>query len=382
MPTHHQEGLFRALALRTDLRVVYDHALTAERRQMGWDVACSGYEFRLLHPKRKVREATAIAWAERDRLHVINGIWAEPAFAAALIVLAASGARFAIYAEAPTDRKFLGVEHRRSPARRVLRSAFGRWVANRATGLLAVSHLASNYYSELGFRARQLYPFGYFRDLPLPSSRDHRTDILDVVFVGRLDYGKGVDILLEAIRPLMSDDRSLRVTLIGEGPDANRIAGVVGANRMADRIVLQGVLPSGQIHQRLVQADLLVLPSRGDGWGMVINEAFAAGIPVIASDRCGAADLICHGVNGYVFRSEGVDDLRSCLRAFLSADRKQMRAAAAQTGSALRIPVVADYLVACLEHMSGHRAERPTAPWEDVVADLRCGRRPATIATS
>ena len=115
---------------------------------------------------------------------------------------------------------------------------------------------------------------------------------------------------------------------------------------------------------------MLVLPSRWDGWGLVINEAFAAGVPVIASDRCGGADLIVQGANGYKFRSESVDDLRTCLSAFLTSDQKQMRAAALRTGSTLAIPVVSEYLVACLEHMCGFREDKPVPLWEQVLQEL------------
>jgi hypothetical protein len=71
-----------------------------------------------------------------------------------------------------------------------------------------------------------------------------------------------------------------------------------------------------------------------------------------------------------VFRSEDAGDLRACLRAFMSCDQKGMRAAATRTSSALSIPVVVDYLVACLEHMTGIRSERPIAPWHQVVGEL------------
>ena len=50
----------------------------------------------------------------------------------------------------------------------------------------------------------------------------------------------------------------------------------------------------------MAAADVLVLPSRFDGWGAVVNEALMVGTPVICSDRCGASDVIENGRNGYV----------------------------------------------------------------------------------
>ena len=365
MPSFYQDDLFRTVARKVDLRVVYDHSLTSDRRELGWSDVCTVYDFHVLDPKRKMREAVGLARSERDRLHIVNGIWAEPAFAAAAMTLGMAGTRFAIYAEAPNQHIS------RSGAMRVLRRALGAWIASRASGLLAVSHFATEYYGDLGFDAKQLYPFGYFRESAPAPPVSTTTDFLDFVFVGQLIHRKGIDVLLEAIAPLLAETSNLRLSLIGAGPQRDQIVARLQTDGISERVVLEGVHPSAGMHRRLAQSDLLVVPSRWDGWALVINEALSAGTPVIASDRCGASDLICHGVNGYVFRSEDVRDLRACLRAFMVADREKMRAAAVQTSSALAIPVVAEYLVACLEHMSGLRAERPLAPWQRVVADLR-----------
>ncbi len=63
--------------------------------------------------------------------------------------------------------------------------------------------------------------------------------------------------------------------------------------------------------------DVFILPSAGPGetWGLSINEAMAAGKAIIASDRCGgAADLICEGENGYIFKAGDVEDLVSKMK--------------------------------------------------------------------
>ena len=110
---------------------------------------------------------------------------------------------------------------------------------------------------------------------------------------------------------------------------------------------------------------MLVLPSRWDGWGMVVNEAFSVGVPVIVSDHCGAADLVRSGVNGYVFRSGDASDLHHCLSDFLDkkSDWPRFRANAAETGGRISVEEVAPYLIRCLRHMTGSLDERPSPPW-------------------
>jgi glycosyltransferase involved in cell wall biosynthesis len=297
-------------------------------------------------------------------VHVINGIWAESAFAAAALVLGKARAKVSIYAECPD------ITVHRSMLRRSARTVIGRWMARHASGLFAVSHFASDYFARMGFPKDKIYPFGYFRAMPGGVTLSH-ADGIGLVYVGQLVHRKGIDVLLEAMAPLWAAYPNVNLRLIGVGSEHASIVAKVLQDGVAHRVMVEGSLPSSQIHEFLGRSSALVLPSRWDGWGLVVNEALSAGIPVIASDRCGAADMILHGVNGYVFRSEDVDSLRASLRALLEADDTQMRHAALVTSSALAIPVVSSYFVECLEHMCGLRSDKPTPPWEEVLSRLR-----------
>jgi glycosyltransferase involved in cell wall biosynthesis len=98
---------------------------------------------------------------------------------------------------------------------------------------------------------------------------------------------------------------------------------------------------------------------------MVVNEAFAVGVPVIASSQCGAGDLIQSGINGYVFRSEAAEDLRDCLRRFLNQREHwaAWRAAAERTAQTISVQAAAAYFVQCLRHMTEPSTPRPVPPW-------------------
>jgi glycosyltransferase involved in cell wall biosynthesis len=364
MPSFYQNDLFCDLAKKVDLRVVYDHGMTGDRRELGWSEPSGEYKTCVLESDQKIRHAMSIARSELDRVHIINGIWAESAFMAAAFVLGRASARFSIYAECPDDTV------RRSVMRRGARAVAGHWVAGRASGMFAVSHFAVDYFAALGFRRECIYPFGYFRSTPRVKV-DPSRETANLVYIGQLVHRKGIDILLQAVAPIARRFPDMRLSVIGMGPEYASISAKVRENGLANHVMFEGVKPSAHIHERLQQASVLILPSRWDGWGLVINEALAAGIPVIASDRCGAADLIVSGMNGYVFRSESVDSLRSCISAFLESDRAQMRAAALKTSSALTIPVVSDYFVDCLEHMCGQRNDKPAPPWQEALSCLQ-----------
>ena len=360
MPSFYQNDLFAELAKKVDLRVVYDHGLTDDRLLLGWREPTAEYCSSTLDRDRKLRHAIAIAQSEKNRVHVINGMWAEPAFMMATLVLGSTGTPFAIYAECP-DHTIS-----RSGLRRGARAVVGHWVSRQASGLFAVSHFARDYFGKFGVQEQHIYPFGYFRNAVAPRMAPD-SDNVSIVYIGQLVRRKGIDILLNAMAPLWPRFPGMRLRLVGVGPELASIVAKVQRDRLEGRVVLEGARSSSHIHELLARASLLILPSRWDGWGLVISEALSAGVPVIASDRCGAADLIVHGVNGYIFRSEDVESLRSVLSAFLSSDEGQMRAAAMRTGSALTIPLAAAYFVECLEHMCGCRADKPTPPWEEVL---------------
>jgi glycosyltransferase involved in cell wall biosynthesis len=239
-------------------------------------------------------------------------------------------------------------------------------VARHAAGVLAISHFAIDYYTRLGFCKERVYAFGYFRansDLPDNPERlvNKRTE---VIFIGQIIPRKGLDILLEAMLPLFTEYPSLCLTLVGDGEDIPTLRTRVHSLGLHERVALEGVIPSDQIQTRLAAADVLVLPSRWDGWGLVVNEAFSVGTPVIVSDRCGAADLIKQGVNGYVFRSENLEELRSCLRSFLNTGSwTTLKSAAARTGQAISTEIVTPYMIECLQHLTNGSGNRPIPPW-------------------
>ncbi len=365
MPSFYQDGLFNALSAsgKVDLEVVYARNLGQDREQLGWQSGTKIYPYQILSARpAALTDALRIARRARQRIHIINGIWAEPAFAAALCALGLLGSRFAIHSESPD----LG----QPPAalKKIMRARFGKWVARRAAGLFAVSHFAADFYSELGFNPRQIYPFGYFRagaDLTVEPAPPKNRAQVEIIFVGQLIHRKGIDILFSALQPLFAEHRELKLTLIGIGEAGAALKKQAADLRILERVEFIGARPSNEIPGRIAQAQVLVLPSRWDGWGLVVNEALAVGVPVIVSNRCGAMDLIQPGLNGFIFRSEDAEDLRRAVHQFLE-NRPQwsaMKAAAHMTGTAVSAENAAAYLIDCLRHLTQSSTVRPVPPW-------------------
>lgn len=113
-----------------------------------------------------------------------------------------------------------------------------------------------------------------------------------LLYVGRLEHEKGVDVLMRAMHNV-----SARLAVVGDGSMRAEL------ERLAPpgRVIFVGHVARDELSKWYAAADAFVLPSRSDVWGMVLNEAAAAGLPLVASDVAGAAyDLIEGGVNGYL----------------------------------------------------------------------------------
>jgi glycosyltransferase involved in cell wall biosynthesis len=364
MPSFYQGDFFRALfaSREIDLQVVFAKELTGDRLQLGWGQDLVGYNHRFLSSRHPVLDGIRLAWSQRHRVHVVNGMWAEPAFSSALATLALLRSTYLIHSEAPEP------DISRSLAKRFLRSSFGKFTARKASGVLCVSRLARDFFQGLGVPETSIYPFGYFRLIDQPPRsflHSKKNGTTEIVFIGQLVRRKGVDILIEAMRPLFKQHSSLYLRVVGGGELHTYLQSLVENLGLTKRVIFQGVVRFDEVPARLATADLLVLPSRWDGWGLVVNEALSAGVPVIVSDRCGAADLIDHGVNGYVFHSEDVNELRECVSNFLEAktDRSYLRANASEMGHKVSTEAAVPYFIACLKHNMGLVQEKPIPPW-------------------
>lgn len=132
-------------------------------------------------------------------------------------------------------------------------------------------------------------------------------------FCGQMIRRKGVDLLLSAFERLVVKGLDIGLLLVGrEAELPELLAGVTEPARV--RIRYEGFQPPDKLHIFFAQADAFVLPSRHEGWGVVINQALGAGLPVICSEAVGAGtDLVEEEVNGLRFAAGDVDGLQTCL---------------------------------------------------------------------
>ena len=126
---------------------------------------------------------------------------------------------------------------------------------------------------------------------------------------------KGVDLLLAAFSEL---GEAARLLLVGREADLPALLAALPAG-VRERCEYAGFQPPEALPRFFAQADVFVLPSRYDGWGVVMNQAIGAGLPVICSDMVGAGhDLVDEEVNGLKFRAGDAASLAAKMKRFLA----------------------------------------------------------------
>lgn len=138
--------------------------------------------------------------------------------------------------------------------------------------------------------------------LPLDPSQP-----LKVLFVGALSQHKGIGYLLNAVQNLGDQ---VKLTLVGRRFGTN-----ARVDEACNRWQWFETVPHQQILDVMMQSDVLVLPSLGEGFGLVVTEALAAGLPVVITPNVGAADLICHGREGFIVPTSSAEAIATHLSA-------------------------------------------------------------------
>lgn len=280
-PNVHQRALIDALrAAGHDVEVCYYGHYDAYRARLGW------VEPATLPPQeRRVRtlRAARAAIPDYDSRTVLLGGYSHPVFWANALRCALRRQPWALIAEKSQGRA------RSWPVRRLFGALVNRSaVAAFGLGPEAVDDLARGW----GIRRSKLAGFAYATPGTPAAPRPHAG--FRFVFAGALTRRKAADLLARAWAAYAPAHPEASLRLVGAGP-------LEGCFEGLPRVERWGVCPPERIDEALADCDCGILPSRFDGWGMVVAEYARAGLTLIATQTCGAAEpLIRPGRNGFI----------------------------------------------------------------------------------
>jgi glycosyltransferase involved in cell wall biosynthesis len=274
--------------------------------------------------------------------------------------LAKTGAMIGLMSETVDNRGILGM------VRRVKYFLDRYSIEGKVDFLVVIGQVGVRWYESVGYEPSSIFPLIYVTERPVPTlectGEWKDTEAFRILYLGHFIHRKdGVT----AIRALAGiPDLDWRFDAVGNGPDMARWKRAAAESSVASRIRFHEAVNNRTIGNLLEKTDLLLLPSRYDGWGAVVNEALMCGVPVVCSDNCGAAELLREPWRGSTFKMGSVEDLQMVLRGWMERGKRTKESSAhiQEWSSAIEGAPLARYLVEIVEFIRDG-GERPTPPW-------------------
>lgn len=324
-PVQYQVPWFRGLAKEVDLQVLFAHRPNAAQQGEGfgnafkWDVDLfSGYQHRYLknvsgNPSTSrfggcdTPEIGDLVRSEGFDVFIVSG-WQLKCYWQAVRVC--RKIRVPVLVRGDSQ---LGTP--RSPLKRWVKEVLYRWMLRQFDGFLCVGQRNREYLLHYGVHKERLFPAPHFVDSQwfserAETGRQQRRRIregwgageedLVALFVGKFIPEKRIEDFISGLTLAKQCEVRILGVLVGSGPLESDIFHRV--EQLGIPVYFAGFKNQQELPEVYAAADVLVLPSISETWGLVVNEAMACGLPVITSDVVGCApDLVEEGHTGFTF---------------------------------------------------------------------------------
>lgn len=333
-PTHYKTDLWNAFvdSGRADITVVY-----TERRNWSPDAGHNYNRFPISRYQSVVLEGRGPLGVLRSSLKVLGRLWAEShdliyiagyvhlQTVFAILYASIAGKRFVVHADVFNTQKPIG---RFSFFKYLVRQALRRLVFAQAEAVLVCGLRGINSALEAGCPRNKVLNFPYSVSLsrihadqpeivPPPCLDDLKAGRTIVFFSGRMIQRKGLSTLLESLSTLASEV-GWTLWIEGDGPELMSYVALVDELGLSDRCRFLGFCQY-DVHSWLVRsADIIVVPSFEDSWGIVVDEGLQLGKAVVSTYSTGSAvDRIEDGKHGFIIAAGDSEALADRLRLLL-----------------------------------------------------------------
>jgi phosphatidylinositol alpha-1,6-mannosyltransferase len=135
------------------------------------------------------------------------------------------------------------------------------------------------------------------------------------------DRYKGLDRVIRALPQVLADHPETLYLVVGDGDDCPRLEGLAAELGVREKVRFAGLVSAEELPDHFRLADVLVMPSTGEGFGIVFVEAMASGISVIGGNQDGSLDPLCDGATGIAVNPDDGEQVASAIRASLDRPR-------------------------------------------------------------
>lgn len=342
--------------------------LSESRRASGWgDCDHGGALITILseHPDSH-RFIGEFLQEHPNAIHVCNGLRSRTTVYLERCLAPGSGARIALWSERPGVYGTRMQKVLRMASHPIVHRYYAWRYRSQVQVFLPLGTRGVETFARYGWNHDILFPFMYAPSLPAIAthlnSRDEQP-MLRMLYVGRFGKStKGVDVLIAAVSQLSGDNWQL--DMVGGYGDLKELT--IKWAKEHPNVSFCGSWPSNEICQRMATYDVCIVPSRFDGWNVVVNEALHAGIGVITTDQAVSDELVRTSHAGTVVPAGDVTALRNAIQHVIDDPDtvEQWKNNALAYSSRILPQNVGQFLMDVLDYVFVDRdLPRPKCPW-------------------
>jgi glycosyltransferase involved in cell wall biosynthesis len=314
IPSPYQIDLFNRVQASGDVHILVVYELRSDKTRL-WKSRD------LLHPHDFLRECSTrklFHIVEQADLVIFSG-YRNHHLRALMSVREATGRPWVFWGERMGFQvpNSIGALYRKWILRTLHQSSAGMW----GIGSWAIKQFAA----EFG-RNRSYTDVPYSSDLSEYLAIEHKVESgrpRRFLFSGSLIRRKGFDLLLQSMEQLLREGRDVELSVVGVGPLGSQAFRL--KKKYGERVDIVGFLQPQDLPRVYGKCDILCAPSRHDGWGLVVVEGMAAGMPVISTNATGAAINLLDDSCGWVIRPGDQISLYNALKSAADIDINKLR---------------------------------------------------------
>jgi glycosyltransferase involved in cell wall biosynthesis len=371
IPTPYQQSFFKELGKLFDLKVIY-YAKTENNRNWSLPEA-EGFEFVVLNNNFIGKffqrwivdfhfswEIFKVAWTDKSDYIIVGGNYSVPNSTVALIFNKIKLKRIAYFSEPLYE------------VRNRFKYYF-KWIYLRILNLccdaiFCIGKRAADTFNDYAvYPPKYIIPYNidpaFFKGLSdekiLAFKKAYKgADDLIILSSGALIERKGMDILIKAVKAI--NKQNLKLIIIGDGPKRGELMQIAEDDK---RILFAGFQDPSVIPYFFAIADIFAFASRYDGWGVVINEAIASNVPIVCSDKVGAAIELITGDNlGLLCKSDDIPSFKEAIE--LLIDNHEIRNSIKKNSGKLTPLISSDYNARLVYNFFCHNSTNVTVGFQ------------------
>lgn len=321
VPVPYRVDFFNELGKKCDLMVLFERNSSAIRDK-SWNYFEANHFKAILLNGLKFRVANAlcpsvIKYLKKNKYdHIVVTNYSGPTGLLAILYMKLKKIPYEIESDGGFAKNGVGFKEK-----------IKKWAISGADCCFSTADVHDEYYMKYGVKKEKIYryPFSSIRNMDILTktlSNEEKasykkqigiTEKRMVLAIGQFTYRKGFDLLIQASDKIQTD---VGIYIVGGEPSENYINLKKAHN--SETIHFENFKSKEELAVFFKAADIFVLPTREDIWGLVINEAMAYGLPVITTDKCIAGLELVDSQNGEIIKIDSVDEIADSINRIIS----------------------------------------------------------------